>query len=235
MQTGPALMDFSKEPASVLDSVPTRRMTARSAELFLARRLAERACDSSSLVIAYWDHHGNVKNDIKSKPKSRRPCAALIKDLKATRRAQGHAQVWAANSVRTPMGKATGATHHMKGFSMWLAGAASGGHQPPRDRTTSLSRTVDLVHVNDLHARSLPHGKSTRELRTVFKAAFPPHRRCRRSGKPILPEAAQFCAFRCLLATTGKAPNSKSKFQTVSASESSFWSLGLEFIGFNWN
>ena len=68
--------------------------------------------------------------------------------------------VWGGEFGRTPMfqGKGgPGRDHHIKGFSMWMAG---GGVKPGSyGRTDELGyhATENVVHVRDLHATMLHH------------------------------------------------------------------------------
>ena len=64
--------------------------------------------------------------------------------------------IWGGEFGRTPMGQGTGRDHHIKAFSMWLAG---GGIKPgfTLGSTDELGYTAveDVVHVHDLHATML--------------------------------------------------------------------------------
>src|SRR5262249_8023257 len=76
----PGLMDLSKEPDRVLELYGTRGADGSfAANCLLARRLAERGVRFIQLYHRDWDHHGNIKNDIKLKAEEvDRPCRALI-------------------------------------------------------------------------------------------------------------------------------------------------------------
>jgi uncharacterized protein (DUF1501 family) len=64
--------------------------------------------------------------------------------------------VWGGEFGRTPMAQGDGRDHHIKGFSMWLAG---GGIKPgiTYGATDELGYNAveNVVHVNDLHATLL--------------------------------------------------------------------------------
>ena len=64
--------------------------------------------------------------------------------------------VWGGEFGRTPMAQGNGRDHHIKGFSIWLAG---GGIKPgiTYGATDELGYNAvqDVVHVNDLHATIL--------------------------------------------------------------------------------
>src|SRR5690349_6970484 len=80
----PELMDISKEPASTLEQYGCKPGDGSFASnCLLARRLAERGVRFIQLYHKDWDHHGNLKNDIKLKAEEvDRASAALIRDLK---------------------------------------------------------------------------------------------------------------------------------------------------------
>ena len=57
--------------------------------------------------------------------------------------------------AQTNKGK-VGRDHHMKGFSMWLAGGGiKGGISHGQTDELGYNSTIDKVHVNDLHATML--------------------------------------------------------------------------------
>ncbi len=67
MQTSvPGLMDLSAEPKSILDLYGAKSGDGSFASnCLLARRLAERGVRFIQLYHRDWDHHGNIKNDVK--------------------------------------------------------------------------------------------------------------------------------------------------------------------------
>jgi uncharacterized protein (DUF1501 family) len=64
--------------------------------------------------------------------------------------------VWTGEFGRTPMAQGNGRDHHIKGFSLWMAG---GGIKPgvTYGATDDLGYNAveDVVHVHDLHATML--------------------------------------------------------------------------------
>jgi len=162
MQTSvPELTDMSDEPQHVLDAygaVPGDGSFASNC--LLARRLAERDVRFIHLYHRGWDHHGDLKRymDICCKLTDQ-PVKALLLDLKQRGLLQDTLLIWGGEFGRTPMfqGKGgPGRDHHIKGFSMWMAG---GGIKPG----VSYGETDELgyhaadnrVHVRDLHATLL--------------------------------------------------------------------------------
>jgi len=162
MQTSvPDLVDFSDEPQYVLDmygAIPGDGSYASNC--LLARRLAQRGVRFIHLYHRGWDHHGgldkymNVCCSLTDKP-----TWALLTDLKQRGMLNDTLIVWGGEFGRTPMfqGKGgAGRDHHIKGFSMWLAG---GGIKPgvSYGATDELgyNSVQDVVNVRDLHATML--------------------------------------------------------------------------------
>jgi uncharacterized protein (DUF1501 family) len=88
-----------------------------------------------------------------------RPTWALLTDLQQRGMLEDTLIIWGGEFGRTPMfqGKGgAGRDHHIKGFSMWLAG---GGIKPGYSHggTDELGYHAvdDVVHVRDLHATML--------------------------------------------------------------------------------
>ncbi len=158
----PELMDTSGEPAHVLELYGAKPGDGSFASnCLLARRLAERGVRFIHLYHRGWDHHGNLERDLQRCAHfTDRASYALITDLKQRGMLDETLVIWGGEFGRTPMVQlgagAAGRDHHMKGFSMWLAG---GGVQ----RGFGYGATDDLgyhavenvVHVRDLHATML--------------------------------------------------------------------------------
>jgi hypothetical protein len=162
MQTSiPELADLSDEPAHILEMYGAKPGDGSFASnCLLARRLAERGVRFIQLYHRGWDHHGdlvrymNVCCDLTD-----RPTWALVRDLKQRGMLDDTLIVWGGEFGRTPMfqGKGgPGRDHHIKGFTMWLAG---GGIKPgfSLGATDELGyyAVEDVVHVRDLHATML--------------------------------------------------------------------------------
>lgn len=160
MQTSvPELMDLSKEPASMLARYGAKPSDGSFASnCLLARRLAERGVRFIQLYHRDWDHHGNVKNDVRLKAEEvDGPTAALIQDLKERDMLKDTLIVWGGEFGRTPMSQGgDGRDHHMKGFSMMLAGGGiKGGISYGATDELGYNAVENPVHVNDLHATLL--------------------------------------------------------------------------------
>ncbi|MDZ4696766.1 MAG: DUF1501 domain-containing protein [Deltaproteobacteria bacterium] len=162
MQTSvPDLTDFSKERASVLQDYGIERPGDGSfaSNCLLARRLAERGVRFIQLYHRAWDHHDRLTPGFKKAAgQVDRASAALVADLKQRGLLDDTLVLWGGEFGRTPMGQGTGRDHHIKAFSVWMAG---GGIKPG----ITFGNTDDLgyaylqdgqeVSVHDLHATML--------------------------------------------------------------------------------
>lgn len=159
MQTSvPELVDFSSEPKSVFELYGTEGADGSyAANCLLARRLAERGVRFIQLYHRGWDHHGGIKRSMEITAKEvDRGSAALITDLKQRGMLDETLVVWTGEFGRTPMAQGNGRDHHIKGFSLWMAG---GGIKPgvTYGATDDLGYNAveNVVHVHDLHATML--------------------------------------------------------------------------------
>ena len=154
----PELIDVSDEPQSVLDLYGTPGGDGSfAANCLLARRLAERGVRFIQLYHRGWDHHGGIKKGMEITAKEvDQASAALIRDLKNRGMLDDTLVLWGGEFGRTPMAQGDGRDHHMKGFSIWLAG---GGIKPgiSYGATDELGYNAveNTVHVHDLHATML--------------------------------------------------------------------------------
>ena len=84
------------------------------------------------------------------------PAAALVTDLKQRGMLDDTLVVWGGEFGRTPMAQGDGRDHHMKGFSMWLAGGGiKGGITHGATDELGYNAVENIVHVHDLHATML--------------------------------------------------------------------------------
>src|SRR4051812_8575300 len=129
MQTSvPGLMDTSGEPKEVLDLYGAQPGDGSFASnCLLARRLAERGVRFIQLYHRDWDHHAGVKHVEYKAQEVDKATAALITDLKQRGMFEDTLIVWGGEFGRTPMGQGKGRDHHIKGFSMMLAGGGIKG------------------------------------------------------------------------------------------------------------
>ncbi len=159
MQTSvPGLMDLSGETKQSLDLYGTKGGDGSfAANCLLARRLAERGVRFIQLYHRDWDHHGRIKDDIPVVAKEvDQGMAALLKDLKARGMLDETLVVWGGEFGRTPMAQGNGRDHHIKGFSMWLAGGGvKAGTTYGATDELGYNAVENVVDVHDLHATIL--------------------------------------------------------------------------------
>lgn len=157
----PNLVDVSDEPQHILDMYgATPGDGSFASNCLLARRLAQRGVRFIHLYHRGWDHHGDLVKHMNTCTRhTDRATAALINDLKQQGMLDDTLVIWGGEFGRTPMfqGKGgVGRDHHIKGFSMWLAG---GGIRPGMTygATDELGyhAVENIVHVRDLHATML--------------------------------------------------------------------------------
>jgi hypothetical protein len=158
----PELMDLSDESADVLRLYGgTPGDGSFASNCLLARRLAERGVRFIHLYHRGWDHHAFLERDIqRCAQHTDRAAFALITDLKQRGMLDDTLVIWGGEFGRTPMVQVSngppGRDHHIKGFTMWLAG---GGIKPgiSHGATDDLGyHAVDgVIHVRDLHATML--------------------------------------------------------------------------------
>ncbi|MEX2092186.1 MAG: DUF1501 domain-containing protein, partial [Pirellulales bacterium] len=160
----PELVDVSSEPQHVLDVYGVSGPDGSFAyNCLLARRLAERGVRFIHLYHRDWDFHDYLNLHMDELcPSVDRASAALIMDLKQRGMLDDTLVVWGGEFGRTPMAQKNinsaeaGRDHHIRGFTMWLAG---GGIKPgiAHGATDELGYyAVDKpVHVHDLHATML--------------------------------------------------------------------------------
>jgi hypothetical protein len=159
MQTSvPGLMDLKDEPKKVLQMYGTKGADGSfAANCLLARRLAQRGVRFIQLYHRDWDHHGTIKDHIKGTAgEVDQAAAALIKDLKQRDMLKDTLVIFGSEFGRTPMAQGNGRDHHIKGFSMWLAGGGvKGGHTHGATDELGYNAEEEVVEVHDLHATML--------------------------------------------------------------------------------
>ena len=172
MQTSvPDLMDISRETPATLEQYGCKPGDGSFASnCLLARRLAERGVRFIQLYHRDWDHHGNIKNDIKVVAgEVDQGAAALIADLKQRDMLKDTLIVYGGEFGRTPMAQGNGRDHHMKGFSMWMCGGGvKGGVTHGATDELGYNAVEDVVSVHDLHATML-HLLGVDHLRLTYR------------------------------------------------------------------
>jgi uncharacterized protein (DUF1501 family) len=151
-------MDISGEPQSILDLYgATPGDGSFASNCLLARRLAERGVRFIQLYHRDWDHHDDVKKDVPLKAAEvDQASAALILDLKQRGMLDETLVVWGGEFGRTPMAQGKGRDHHIKGFSLWMAGGGiRGGVTWGATDELGYAAVENPVSVHDFHATML--------------------------------------------------------------------------------
>ena len=157
----PELTDFSGEPENVLELYSCEPGDGSYASnCLMARRLAERGVRFIQLYHRGWDHHGSLKKNFTTVSELvDKPTAALIKDLKMRGMLDETLIVWGGEFGRTPMSQgasADGRDHHIKGFSIFLAGGGiKGGTVYGGTDEFGYAAQENPTAVHDLHATML--------------------------------------------------------------------------------
>jgi uncharacterized protein (DUF1501 family) len=158
-------VNLADEPESTfrLYGESSRQPGTFAANCLLARRLAERGVRFIQLYHRGWDHHNGIKRFIpEACASSDRASAALVRDLKQRGMLEDTLVVWGGEFGRTPMaqgdvdGDNVGRDHHIRGFSLWMAGGGvKGGVTHGATDELGYYAVENKVHVHDLHATML--------------------------------------------------------------------------------
>ena len=154
----PDLMNVADEPQHILELYGTSGADGSFAgNCLLARRLAERGVRFIQLYHRGWDHHGGIKSNMVGTAKEvDQGAAALVADLKQRGMLDDTLVVWAGEFGRTPMAQGNGRDHHIKGFSMWMAGGGiRGGISHGATDELGYNAVDNIFHVHDFHATML--------------------------------------------------------------------------------
>lgn len=162
MQTSvPDLMDFSKEPKSVIERYgpDALKKGTFANNCLVARRLLERGVRFVQLMHAGWDQHGNLYTQLEEQCRDTdAPAAALISDLKERGLLDDTLVYWGNEFGRTPFGqgdpaKPTGRDHFGRAYSSFLiGGGAPGGKVIGETDEFAWNIVRDPVHVHDMQA-----------------------------------------------------------------------------------
>ncbi len=157
----PELTDLSGESQKTLDMYGAKPGDGSYASnCLLARRLIEKGTRFVQLYHRGWDHHGGLEKYMGICSKlTDQPTWALLTDLKQRGLLEDTLIVWGGEFGRTPMfqGKGgAGRDHHIKGFSMWMAGGGvKSGMSYGETDELGYNAAKDIVHVRDFHATLL--------------------------------------------------------------------------------
>lgn len=155
----PDLTDMKGEPQHILDMYGVKEAGDGSfaSNCLLARRMLERGVRFVQLYHRGWDQHSNIEKQMpKSALLTDQPAAALVKDLKQRGMLEDTLVIWGGEFGRTPMGQGTGRDHHIRAFSIWMAGAGiKPGYVHGATDELGYNSVDQVVHVRDLHATLL--------------------------------------------------------------------------------
>jgi hypothetical protein len=154
----PELMDNKEESKETLELYGcTPGDGSFASNCLLARRLAERGTRFIQLYHRGWDHHGGIKNGIATTAKIvDQATSALLTDLERRGMLEDTLVVWGGEFGRTPMAQGDGRDHHIKAFSIFLAGGGiKGGTVHGETDELGYGIVRDPVSVHDLHATLL--------------------------------------------------------------------------------
>ncbi len=169
----PELTDMRGEPQHVLDLYGVKQPGDGSfaSNCLLARRMLERGVRFVQLYHRGWDQHADIEKKMPASAKlTDQATAALVMDLKQRGLLDDTLIIWGGEFGRTPMGQGTGRDHHIKGFSLWMAGAGiKPGMVHGATDELGYAAVQDIVHVRDLHATLLhqfgiDHNRLTRKF-----------------------------------------------------------------------
>jgi len=159
MQTSvPGLLDLSGENQQTMDLYGTKGADGSfAANCLLARRLVERGVRFVQLYHRGWDHHGGIKAaSVNTGRLVDQGAWALLTDLKQRDMLKDTLVVLASEFGRTPMAQGNGRDHHIKGYSIWLAGGGiKGGTTYGATDELGYNAVENVVSVHDLHATML--------------------------------------------------------------------------------
>lgn len=153
------VFDISREPQGVRDMYGD---TETGRRMLIARRLVESGVRFVQVWASGWDHHTDVKANLKKQADMiDRPVGALLKDLKQRGLLADTLVVCGGEFGRTPRHDRNargepGRDHHNRAFSTWMAGGGVKGGQV-YGATDEFGYDVieGKVHVHDLHATIL--------------------------------------------------------------------------------
>ena len=174
----PGVVDFSQEPAHVLDlyGIGEKETDDFGRQLLLARRLAEKGVRFIQICHAgggngAWDAHGDIKTHAPLCRATDKPLAGLIRDLKQRGMLESTLVVWTSEFGRSPWSQnTTGRDHNPRGYSSWLAGGGvKGGVVHGATDEVGYHAVESRHYYSDLHATIL-HQMGLDYKRMEFKA-----------------------------------------------------------------
>jgi hypothetical protein len=164
----PELLDLRGESRATLAMYgvdPGQPSFARNC--LIARRLVERGVRFVQVIFGDWDHHGGIYQALPPMCREMdRPCAALIRDLKARGLLESTLVIWGGELGRSDVvqvqvpgqekGGPIGRDHHIDAFTVWMAGGGvRAGQTVGETDEIGFNPVEQAVHVHDLQATIL--------------------------------------------------------------------------------
>ncbi len=150
------VFDVTKEPQAIRDMYGDTEIGRR---MLISRRLVENGVRFVQVWAGGWDHHTDVKGNLRKQAESiDQPVGALLKDLKQRGMLNDTLVVWGGEFGRTPRHDKgargePGRDHHHRAFCSWMAGGGvKGGQAYGQTDDFGYDVVEDKVHVHDLHA-----------------------------------------------------------------------------------
>ena len=153
------VFDVTKESQGIRDMYGDTEIGRR---MLISRRLVENGVRFVQVWAGGWDHHTDVKGNLRKQAESiDKPVGALLQDLKQRDMLKDTLVVWGGEFGRTPRHDKgargePGRDHHHRAFCSWMAGGGVKGGQVYGATDEFGYDVVDnKVHVHDLHATML--------------------------------------------------------------------------------
>jgi len=148
--------DVTKEPQHIREMYGDSEIARR---MLIARRLVENGVRFVQVWAGGWDHHSDVKGNLRKQAESiDQPIGALLKDLKQRGMLEDTLVVWGGEFGRTPRHDKgargePGRDHHHRAFCSWMAGGGiKGGQVYGSTDEFGYEVAENKVHVHDQHA-----------------------------------------------------------------------------------
>ncbi len=163
--SAPETLDLSGESPETLTlyGVNEKPTEAFGRNCLIARRMLERGVrfvqvwSGTGGPTNNWDNHGNIAAELPNMAaQTDKPCAALIKDLKARGMFEDTLIIWTTEFGRMPFSQGTAGRDHNAGtFVSWLAGAGIKGGAAYGESDEWAWKSLNPTWCYDLHATVL--------------------------------------------------------------------------------
>lgn len=161
----PEALDLKSEPAHIqkLYGLDNKKCGHFAKQCLTARRMVERGVRFVQIYSGgmenqrSWDGHADIHgNHSGFAGETDQPIAALLEDLAQRGMLDDTLVIWGGEFGRTPMAQGSGRDHHIKGFSMWMAGVGiKGGTTYGSTDELGYNAVENIFHIRDFHATML--------------------------------------------------------------------------------